>query len=334
MAEEVQAAPEPVVNKDPFDSNFGKPVEPIAPAPVVPVDTRPRNPDGTFARAASEHPSYLVNAALRFGYSQAEIDSTPTDQLHRECNRIYNHQETMRQEMATQRTFDQDVQRTQDAIQPPKEPDAESLLAELEAEGAEPRYIKVLREALLKSKKTEDIEKRLAERERLDTERSRRTLWSMVDDAFESLGTAGEEYFGKGPRAELVSNSEEAIRRDMVYARVQFADGETFKAIEKKIHSGAKLFIKAAAATEVPVAAAANPYQPAPTAPVARPIASNGRRYTEEEWAAAGVARPTHRTQDDLPTGEEKALATVAAHLQANDQKTMKSRISQMGLLK
>lgn len=348
MAQETEGQGTSVV-ADPLDSDFGKVAEPaVAPAAA---DPRPRNSDGTFKKL-HQHETYIVNAARSFGYTQEEIDETPPSQLTREVTKIYQNREAMREKNATQRTLDRSEERTQAAVQaaPPEE---DFSIPEDELAGIatiQPGTAKLLKllPAKLKDvlKENAELKKWRQDRDQLDAEREKRTTLSVVDDAFESLGSAGEQWFGKGSMAGLVDQNgdpvgDEGFRRNVVYQRAKVLPGDTSKTVERKIREAAKLFIKESPAP-APAPEEGNLYGKSTAAPkpavVERPIVVNGRDYSEDEWAAAykngSAAKPTHRQVDDLPPGEEKAIKTVSRHLnESAAQQGQQSRVQKLGLL-
>ncbi len=354
MADQPQAE-----QANPFDSDFGKPTIAVAPPPetpaVAPVDDRPRNPDGTFKKI-HQHESYVVQAARSFGYTDDEIAETAPTQLHREVTKIYQNRESMRQIAATQKTMDASTQRTQEAVAAiPPEDDFEIPADELEGLAITnpglAKLFKKLPKALKDTiKENADLKSRLEAREKHDVERENRTTFAMVDDAFESLGEKGAEWFGKGDMASLVDPAtqkplgQEAMRRNIVYASAGILAGDTAKTIERKIASAAKLFVRESVAAPAKPAEV-NPYTD-PTngetngtakEPPERSIVVNGKAYSKDEWEQAfgegGVARPTHRNVDDLPLGEERAIEGIRAK-QRVESGSQQSRISQLGLLK
>jgi hypothetical protein len=320
-------------SKDPLSAEFMKPEQaPAQPQAAAPVDDRPRNPDGTFKKTSHEHPVWLAQAASQFGYSAEEISSTPTEKLQLECNRIWQHREQARQEAANQRTLEKSEARTQEAAAAVEsEPDIEDILAEWEKEGVDPRTVRVLRKLAASAKRVDEVETKVKTREQRDAEKEARSIEVMVDEAFEGLGEAGEEWFGKGGMRSLDSKAPESQRRNVVYNNAGIDALDTPKTIAKKIQAAAKLFLKDSAAPKKPVPDQ-NAYGTEPAATIPKPISANGRQYTAEEWAEAGGARPTHRTQEELPPGDEKAIRNLDAKLRGGDR-SQAERVRGLGLL-
>ncbi len=129
--------------------------------------------------------------------------------------------------------------------------------------------------------------------------RERETFTQHVDRRF------GErpDVFGAGDVSRMRSGSAELYKRRAVLALVENMKDERGSFDEKFDRAVEAIYGKR------PGAPTQEPAAPGRALPPRNP--ENGR-FTAEQWAAAGVARPTQRGGGEEPPGEAKALRGVA----------------------
>lgn len=277
------------------------PVE--TPGPSAPAAERPRNADGTFAK-----PANLVEVARSFGYSDSDIDELTTAQLNADCLRLTHKQNTLRSNLAAERTA-QDAQVRAPAperAKPQADEDEEALDA-LEKEGFDPRLSKVVRKVLKENKQLRSELGGIAQREQL---REERTTAEVIDGAFEAMEQAA--LFGEGAIEDLGETAEG--RRRLAVVRMANIDLKKDNAttIRRKVKQTAKeLFGGSEPAKKK---AEETPYDAA----LGKTNGKPAKRITKEQWNDAATQKPTNREGSDLPPGDEKAIKGVKARLGAD----------------
>lgn len=307
MADQAEPVPTPPED-DPFN------IEPPAPVQeAAPKEDRPRNPDGTFAKQepdAPTHPSYLIEAAKEAGFDDNEIASIPTDQLHAQVHRAQRAARLAQQQEreAFARIHGQERPQQPREQAPPPEPDDNLVIDELEKEGYDPRLMKTMRKLIARNKELETIKSEIGNVAHRERERSVTTNTEKIEAAFESLGPDFHVYFGDGAASEMANGSPELRRRRMMLADagINF-DKDSVQAIKKKIKAAAEIAYGPVLNKKKPVEEVPDPY-----AGVVKSSKTNGQRFTNEEWDAAAVARPTHRDNAELPLGDERAIRNLA----------------------
>lgn len=176
------------------------------------------------------HSQHLVNLALHYGFSQADIDSTsPADLRH-------------------------DVQMTQAAIagsKPAAEPvkaaptvevdEDEEYLAEVDANpDVDPKFKKFLRSLKKKAdaKDTKDVRENLAKLEERDVKRERERTFDMIDVGFGALGEKFQHLIGVGDRGEI-SDPGERGWRGAILDKADIKAGDNQRTISKKMQAAA-----------------------------------------------------------------------------------------------
>ena len=289
-----------------------------APSPPepVPVDERPRNPDGTFAKSAPVHAPEVIRAARTFGFSDEEIAETPANSLYRQVIRLHQEREQAYRALATE----QDLTRRDASVQSgaastplpavTEVPDEDYIEQFANETGFDKRFAGLVKKLLAENKKLSETVGALSKREQI---RDQVATSNVLDRAFGSL-KGYEKQLGKEAMENLVKDSPEAKRRIGLLRAAGINPANAGQIPEAQI---TKALSDAAALMLGPVTT--DPYVEAmkPGAP-AKP-AANGQppqgRFTQKEWDDAGLAVPTSRGADDLPPGEEKAIRNLAKKL-------------------
>ena len=294
---------------DPFDlgdTSKVTPTETPSPAP----EARPRNADGTFAPVVPpkpQHPAHLVSVAKSFGYSEAELEAIPTEQLNAECWRLNQHRENMRAENATLRDL-QPAPRQPAPVQAPQEPDDDVILTELEQQGFEPKLVGIMRKFAKENKALKSALGDVNGLKQREQQREVRTLAETIDSAINEFERP--DLFGEGDIGALPEQSAETILRLTIAAQAKIKPEDSMATIRKKIKA-----VGAAIVAKIPKSA---PAAPAPsTDPYEGAIKGKTKTPTKEEWAQAALQRPAGREKPALPDGDQKAISGVKAKLDA-----------------
>lgn len=271
------------------------------PAPVV-EEVEEEEPE-TY-----EHPPALVRLARHLGFTKQQIDETPSADL----------------------LFEVKVRREERAAQAPR-PKAEEKPAEKPAERDDVFELEheievrdpVTGEVTGKRKATLDdydpavravivdnraLKKKLADREKADEEKERRSLFSMMDDGFEALGNAAR--YGVGTIEELAAAGEtDAIARRNAVASVSgVTRGDSQRVVDRKLRAAdERLYGKGTKKPAAEEAAEAEEYG-APRRPK--------KKTRAERWEESQVARP--RGRRGPPTkGRNAVLSEIDRILEA-----------------
>jgi hypothetical protein len=258
-----------------------------APAEVDPqpesLSSRPRGPDGRFLKSDEEPPSKpnhsknSLRLAGELGFSQSEIESLSPSELDDAVYWSSKQLLTQAREGSKERTMHEAM-----AAPPRAEPEkqVDEKLMDNEEE-YDPTLLSILKQ---QKREIADLKKTLEDLQSRDRAREAQTVSERIDNAFTSLGSEYESYFGSGTVEELDRKGPEYKRRLAVLSLVQQGGGKG--TLESKIRQTAKdLFGER----------------------------QRGQRISKEEWSEAALARPTQRLNANEPPGREKAIKTVAA---------------------
>lgn len=305
------------------------------PKPAAAADPSPPTPTPAPEPKKYQHATPVAEAALRCGWTKAELDATPPEQLAADVFRLT--QELHRQQLedareaALARTqFDRPAppQQQPTPAPEPKDPWEEEIdrdLAEYD-DGIKSKFKKAAR---VRDDELKALREKVAALEEREVKRTQQSTFEVLDDAFATLGESAAAVFGGLTRAELVAEATEAhrgylVRRGAVVQAAGLTNADAPAVVRRKIAAAARLLYGDAAFGARPPAESPADYaspsgQPAPRpAPPKDP--GTGRFLprggapapTEEEWAAAGAAVPTQRATADLPPGPSKAERTAA----------------------
>lgn len=260
-------------------------------------------PEESEEPAEHQHPPRLVRLARVMGFSQADIDATPSEQLFLAVQQEQQIRDAERR--ATPRQPEPRREEPRPAPTAPARPEEEEFDFERDFEdgqgGTVRRKVKLGDyDPLIQRLYTENkaLRTRLEERDKAEGEREKKSMFARVDDAFEALGD--EKLYGSGSIEELYAAGaqEEITRRNAVAAAAGIQQGDSQRTIDRKIRAAHKAVYGAAPAREED--AAEYGARPAKNGKPARPT----RR---ERWEGGVVARPTNRRGAALPRGNEAA---------------------------
>jgi hypothetical protein len=272
-----------------------------------PADERPRNPDGTFARTAPLHPQYLKDQALEFGFSEDDLAEMPTEALHRTVLQMAKNRLAFRSQQDAARTVQGDGPKPEPPPAPEPAPDDLGLDENL----YDPGLIGILKKQakeLAELRKVKGVVDNLSERE---TKRETSRAADLLDGHFEALGPEFKRIFGDGPAGEL-TDADAMKRRIAVLNEAGINLSNVTTKSLAKIKAAAELLYKAPAEAKAP-----EPY-----ADAGKASGANGAtpRVSPEDWAKAGLAKPTQRAGAAEPKGEELAKANLAKRFREEDQ--------------
>jgi hypothetical protein len=326
VAEEAaQADAEPV--EDPYDLGDTS----LAGQYAEETPAQPRNPDGTFAKSSSaegvttaapittapRHPSYLVEQARDFGWSDAEIDAMPTESLGFAVTRMHKQQRQLRDEMATQRTLTNPPPQQPRQQQIPSPPPPDDFDVNLDEDIVIPEIANAVKKVSAAAKKEiNDLKERLARAEGREQERDNRELAEVLDGAFAALPPELRKFFGDKPGRDMTeADKKEWNRRLSILNQtgLNFKQSSRGTINAKVLELATDIYGPAVQTAKT----AENPYG---DVGVGSPGATNQKpavpgRITQEQWDEAALAAPTHRSETVLPQGEELAKRNLAEKL-------------------
>ena len=257
------------VDDEPETPAGDQPAAATAPSAAPVADAPPPAPEQPKVHT---HSKRLVREALDWGFTQAEIDRTPTDQLD---DLVYERQRTYR-------LAQQQQQQAQQKPEVKAEPEPDIALPPEAAEYDE-NTRKVLKAVVAQPlKEVAELKKQLAEMQERDKQREVREnqrVFAGLLDKHKTVFT--DDAAGNAKKLAIIAYLQ----------NVQQPAG-----LENDFEAGVKLLF---GATPSPA-----PPAPAPKAePEPDPLAE-----TKKAFAEGGLARPTERKEPDLPPGDARAL--------------------------
>lgn len=249
------------------------------------------------------HPRWLVDQASDLGYTQEDLDTTPTDQLGREISRLHKQlrQNTRQDDRA------QTVETARGSVEPlPPEPEKDELdfggVKDDEGSPFTEKHLHPGIAAILKAqaKQLKDLKADLEAvkgytQSKINEENL--TIAERIDNTFAKFN---DPRLGKGSVDQLKPNSTELMFRRAILAKASEMAGERSSKEAKlgKLEEAYKsLFGSSPPKAEEPAA----PSAPAGTS-----------RITKEQWKNGAVNRPTQRKGAPEPRGVSKAEKAVA----------------------
>lgn len=292
---------------------------------------RPRNPDGTFKSPESDTPATvtppsapappaidtyrerLLAEAQDIGYDPSELEGVNTPSLANILRKHYQQHAAANARYEQLLASDRQRQPYQDVPATPTPAPADDI--QLEEDRWEPelaRAIKLLNDdrKALKEELTH-LKSQLGEVNQRSVQQAVRSNADMVDAAFESLGDGYERIIGKGAGRDMGREQEAEFKRRVAILNEAGIDVArqlpSMGQLKTKIKQAATLLFPQA------TAAASDPYAAAQRGQTPVPPQANGKP-TPDEWASAGLARPTDRTVLEQP-GREAAIRALSAKM-------------------
>lgn len=255
-----------------------------------------------------KHSKRLIRMATELGFSEDEINSTPTESLDEAvyaANRaaLAEARQSTRAELAAPgrprslatgeflpaQPTTPETSAPQQASTPTQTP--ETFLTDEDRQTFDPRLVQLLES---QAKQIAELKQHIGALYQRENTRQLETFSQHVDRRFAEK----KELFGDKPGRQMKFTEPETRRRQAVMALVEAMSKE----------GGNKSF------DELFDAAVASIYGSVAPPPVGNPTPpANGT--AEKRWNEAALARPTHRTSDE-PKGEAKALKTAARYMQ------------------
>lgn len=266
----------------PGDEPKTKPApEPKKKAPVAVEEPEPV----AQKKQVQPHPQRLVDAALYYGFSQADIDSTPSAELRQDIQII---------QAATAGNTPKPAEPKTPTPEPVDEDDAylDSIAANPEVD---PKYVKLLRN--LKSKaEAKDVREKIAKIDQLEqaqVSRTNRDNTDMVEGAMAALPKRFEKIIGTEAYGDMPEGAEKQ-RKFAIYqmAKIDFAK-DSKRSIEKKIAAAAATLYPGAEEEDEPeVGGSTFDTPPKKKAPPKDPESG---RFTSDDFEKGHVAKPSGR---------------------------------------
>ncbi len=309
--------------KNPFD--IGDTSIDMAPfareVPDEKPEEKPRNADGTFAKAETppevkEEPApverdglrdSLIQDARELGFEDHELEGMSNAVLFRTVKIATRQQLDSLREQARARTVLNAEVRNPEPMEDP-------IDFGIDPDTGRPFSPADLHPSLIAiAKQNHELKKQMAQQEQ---QRRQRDFWDVaetIDDIFEQLGPKYERILGKGAGVDLAQNKDPGLKRRLAVLseagiNVEGVSANQVRRAAARIKAAADLLYgPAVEAQEKP--AAPNPYTPAP--PGAPPSAARQQVVSQEDWEEAATAAPTSRPPAELPPGDERAVRNL-----------------------
>lgn len=251
-----------------------------------------REPQGQEAPAAvPRHPVKLIQEALELGYSDEDIETMSTADLRRDVRLIQAQSRQRSQENVDWAARQESVQRAQQSTQERREArQADSEEFSIAGyndwdEGTKQAYNPLISEFNALRRRIKQLEANQGNLNNYLQQQQAMTLTERYDRAF----AKHEQHLGKGSFSDFAPGDPMIVRRDAIISLVN-AD-------------------KSKASLEVKVDKAVAALYGRRQAPEPQP------RYSAEQWAESGAARPTQRAGARELNGVKAAEASVANRL-------------------
>lgn len=268
-----------------------KPVKGKKPAPAAVSPPPPPPPAEPAPPPKEKHSSKLVQLATHFGYTQADLDTTPSATLWEEIRNI--------EEMHARRQPKPEPVAAKKEEPSPKDED-EEFLAVLDQTDTDPRYTNFLRRQHARTKAAEAKAARIDDLEKRDQARVQQSQSDAVEAGFAKLAenAAFKALIGEGMKHEIENDPGALGWRTHIVQRCGGEPTDSPAVITRKIiAAGTKLLgAKAPAATSPPPPPAA----PAPGKKVPPKDPVNGQfvGYTVDEFAGGKLPAVGERNAD------------------------------------
>jgi hypothetical protein len=295
-----------------LDSDPTEVDEPSTAPPRGAVD-QGRNPDGTFKPKTYQHSGLLLKQATDAGLTLDQARETPAEDLRtyiqgQQFTRFNSQRETSSVTMPrASEVEDEEVAIAWDKHPLTGKPMTNEDGSPMTEADYDPLFVH-LRKDYEQFKAA--VIKRLGGVESHLTQQGNREALSQADQFFSKY----PEIYGTGATEDLDPNGPEAASRQSVFARMQ-AIPQTQRAkttFKKELVNAHNVlhgrFVKKTT----------DDGELAPRPPVNRVAATlngKGKHPTTEEWEEAGLVRPSHRDESELPRGEERAMRAVKEKL-------------------
>lgn len=258
-----------------------------APAPI---------PDPAAAPLPA-HPAWLVRMALDQGFSDDEIQATPTDLLGASVQRT---------QIAVQRAVaeQQRAQALADSQRPQAlptavaqgQPSAPAAADELDLGDTTefaPEFVNLLKKAVAAPlKEIKKLKAQLAQREQAEAARLAETKNQQIDRVIDALGQDFTPYFGKGSGQHVKAHQPVAFQNRLKLIKAAEAIDSWNQNFEQSLRQAARMF-----AENEPEAV--------------------GLDQAQRDWNAGGLARPTSRKPAPEPPGPARARKNLARAMAA-----------------
>ncbi len=249
-----------------------------APAPVAVEEDEPE--EKPPAPKKHVHNSRLVDLAIHFGYSQAEMDNTPSDTLRQEI-------QLLQSTVASQRPAPE-----------PKKPDVEPVdedeayLAELEANPeVDPKHAKFLKRQVVARKAAEAKAAKIDQIEQVQISRTQRDNTDMVERAMAALPKRFQKIIGTDAYADMPEGAEKQ-RKFAIFqmAKIDFTK-DSARTIDKKIATAAATLYAGEEELEEEPDTTTSSFD-TPPKKKAPPKDPESGRFTAEDFERGHVAKP------------------------------------------
>ncbi len=312
---------------DPADYDLGETGRDFTQANGLPPEkpSRERAADGTFLPAGSQpkppqtpkhdHPGYLVEFAKDFGFTDEEIASTPTETLGRNVAILRKRDEARQKQIMSEFAVSNVRPAQPPAPPPPPEPEPEINLGIDESQYS-PEMVALVKKIGVDGMK--ENRRLRAELEQVKTQQAQiqqTATANHLDSAFD-LVDGFDHVYGKGSGTELEQTDPISISRriETIKAVAHTFQVNPYRLSPKALAAKIQAYSDGIYKSNKP-AAPAKPAEHDPYAGAVPTPDGNGhaKRFTEEQWAAAGSAKPTARAGGSEPDPTQKAVEAVAA---------------------
>lgn len=254
-------------------------------------------PEPVPAPAVAEHPQWLVQAALDYGIDEDEIASTPTSALTKQVKKFNRLQQKFAEENNLART----LQERPLSVPGTGAGDAHSPAPQSDDLGIDENEIAPAIVTVLKRLQGEvaSLRQALGEVKNFQERREHESLTAFADRLFNEHGN--KMAVGEGRITDLPDNSAAVRIRNSVIAHARLLAGAKAspRQIVQKIPDALReLGLSAPQVVQGELSKSKNGK-------------TKGQAFAPEEWRAAALQQPTHRSGANEPKGEQRAIQNL-----------------------
>ncbi len=286
-----------------FDPELdGSPVKAPAQKPAASTPPKPETPPPA---PAPKHSDRVLRLAKHFNISQQEIDSSSTDQLLREVQAAQLEHATAMAQQSQNRVPESAGQRQQTPA-PDSQTEPEWTIGEwTDPEGKKSKFEEMVDPVFASYlKQQHETIRQLQKQVEGLTQAHRHQTAMTTAERFDKKFAGNESRYGKGTVRDIQRGTPEAIRRTTLVGIVhQLAQADPSIPIETLFDRADAILYGESA--PVPTTEPTPSRQPPPQNPL------NGRFVSPAEWDGAALAKPTHRSPQDEPLGDRRALRNL-----------------------
>jgi len=266
-------------------------------------------------RTPRKHPQWLVRSAVRHGATQEQIEAASTNDLHDWVDLREAERERAREDAERSRALNEaEIRQRQVPTKQEPEPDEdEALIAEVEKEvpGISGSLLKVLRKLSGEKKQLKSAIKEATEREAVRTKKDAET---RIEDAFAVLPKEVRKFYGEGGVGDITPAQRKLRVSALVSNQINPLDPPSPAVLARKLEEYHAEMAQAFGAKPKEAPKETNAYAEAAAEMEEEKPATNGKRFTEEQFKSGALAKTTQRVSRE-PKSRKTAYRAVAEQM-------------------